>query len=120
MKLNNAQLINYKERIKFSDDDKLKYQPQIDHLVESIETKIREHVDVRVLKVLQAGSWKKGTILKPKDDVPIDIDLVLFLDIDASEYATLHSANQLMLPILKSIYWNKDDEDFWDNPKQRG
>ena len=78
MNLNNSQLINYKDRIKFTNEDKLRYQDQIDHLVSSIESKIRERTDTRVIKVLQAGSWKKGTILKPKDDIPFDIDLIFF------------------------------------------
>ena len=91
-------------------------------MVTSLETKIREHavLDTRVVKVLQGGSWKKGTILKPKDDVPVDIDLIFFLDIDTQVYSTLHTANDLILPILKSIYPTKKDEDFWDNPKTAG
>ncbi len=120
MKLNNSQLINYKDRIKFSRDDKIKYQTQIDNLVSSIESKILEHVDVRVLKVLQSGSWKKGTIIKPKDNVSIDIDLVFFLDITSDEYYLLHQTRDLLVPILKSVYPNKNDSDFWVNPKTAG
>jgi hypothetical protein len=40
MNLNNLQLTNYKDRVKFSKEDKQKYQTQIDHLISSIETKI--------------------------------------------------------------------------------
>lgn len=120
MKLNNTQLINFKDRIKFSREDKVSYQAQIDNLVSSIESKIAEQTDTKVLRVLQAGSWKKGTILKPNDDVPVDIDLVFFLDIDYTDYSTLHEVNELMLPILKSIYPTKADDEFWDNPKTAG
>lgn len=120
MNLNNSQLTNYKERIKFSKEDKKKYQDQIDHLVSSVESKISEHTDTRVMKVLQAGSWKKGTIIKPADNVPVDIDLIFFLDVDQQDYTTLHQSNELILPILKSIYPQKSDEDFWDNPKSAG
>lgn len=120
MKLNNAQLINFKERIKFSDEDKKYYQPQIDNLISSIQSKIDEHTDTSVKKVLQAGSWRKGTIIKPMDDKPIDIDLVFFLDIDFSNYSTFQEINSLMIPILKKIYPQKNDEDFWNNPKTAG
>lgn len=120
MKLNNSQLINFKERIKFSDEDKRYYQPQIDNLISSIQSKIDEHTDTNVKKVLQAGSWRKGTIIKPMDDKPIDIDLVFFLDIDFSNYATFQDINKLMIPILKKIYPQKNDEDFWNNPKTAG
>ncbi len=120
MKLNNSQLINFKERIKFSDEDKKYYQPQIDNLISSIQSKIDEHTDTNVKKVLQAGSWRKGTIIKPMDDKPIDIDLVFFLDIDFSNYSTFQEINSLMIPILKKIYPQKKDEDFWNNPKTAG
>ena len=120
MKFNNAQLINFKERIKFSDEDKKYYQPQIDNLISSIQSKIDEHTDTSVKKVLQAGSWRKGTIIKPMDDKPIDIDLVFFLDIDFSNFSTFQEINSLMIPILKKIYPQKNDEDFWNNPKTAG
>ena len=118
MKLNNTQLINFKERIKFSDEDKRKYQLQIDNLISSIQAKIDERTDTTVIKVLQAGSWKKGTIIKPLDETPIDIDLVFFLDIDFSNYSTFQEINKLMIPILKSIYPQKNSDDFWSNPKR--
>ena len=120
MKLNNTQLINFKERIKFSDEDKRKYQLQIDNLISSIQAKIDERTDTTVIKVLQAGSWKKGTIIKPLDETPIDIDLVFFLDIDFSNYSTFQEINKLMIPILKSIYPQKNNDDFWSNPKTAG
>jgi len=120
MNLNNAQLINYKDRIKLSREDKQKYQTQIDYLVRSLESKIAEHIDTRVLRVIQSGSWKKETILKEIDGVPIDIDLLFFLDVEPEDSHILHTANDLMLPILKSIYPNKSDSDFWDNPKTAG
>ncbi len=120
MNLTNAQLINYKDRIKFSKEEKKRHQDQIDYLVSSVQSKIREHIDTRVLRVLQAGSWKKGTMIKPKDDVPIDIDLVFFLNIDSDSYETLHQTKDLLLPILKSIYHQKSDDDFWANTKTSG
>lgn len=120
MKLNNTQLINFKERIKFSDEDKRKYQLQIDNLISSMQAKIDERTDTTVIKVLQAGSWRKGTIIKPLDDKPIDIDLVFFLDINFSNYSTFQEINKLMIPILKSIYSQKNNDDFWSNPKTAG
>ncbi len=120
MNLNNLQLTNYKDRIKFSTEDKKKHQSQIDYLVSSIESKVKEQIETKVIKVLQSGSWKKGTIIKPKDDVSVDIDLIFFLDINTHEYHILHEANDLILPILKNIYPQKNEEDFWDNPKTAG
>lgn len=120
MKLTNNQLLNYVARIKFTAEDKKKFQPQIDNLVSSVKQKIVEMTDTNVVRVLQCGSWKKGTILKPKDDVPIDIDLVFFLNIEHGDIESLEQAHDYILPILKSIYSQKDDDDFWTNPKTAG
>lgn len=120
MKIDNSLLINYVDRIKFKPEDKQKYQSQIDHLISAIELNIPKHVDTKVIKVRQAGSWRKGTIIKPKDDVPVDIDLIFFLDISPEEYYKLHHAKDQLLPILKDVYPQKSDEDFWDNPKTAG
>ena len=120
MKFNNTQLINFKERIKFSNDDKKKYQPQIDNLISSIQKQINEFTDTNVVKVLQAGSWRKGTIIKKLDNNPVDIDLVFFLNIDFSNYDTFQEINKLIIPLIKNIYPNKNDDDFWDNPKTAG
>ncbi len=120
MKLTNGQLLNYKERIKFGKEEKAEYQDQIDRMIGLIEAAILEHIDTRVIKVRQAGSWRKGTIIKPQHDVPVDIDLIFYLDIDHDEYSDLHHANDKMMPILKSVYPQKNDEDFWDNPRTAG
>ncbi len=120
MKLNNYQLTNFKERIKFSDEDKRKYQSQIDNLISSIQNEINKNTDTKVIKVLQSGSWRKGTIIKPLDDNPIDIDLVFFLDIDFSNYSTFQEINDLIIPLLKKIYPQKSDDEFWQNPKTSG
>ncbi len=120
MNFTDNQLLNYVNRIKFTDEDKKKYQPQIDHLVSSVKQKIAEQTDTNVIKVLQCGSWRKGTILKPKDDVPVDIDLVFFLNIEHGDIESLQQAHDYVLPILKSVYPQKSDSDFWTNPKTAG
>jgi hypothetical protein len=101
-------------------EDKKPYQAQIDYLITSIEKKIAENFDTKVKRVLQSGSWKKGTILKPQHDVPIDIDLIFFLDVGPDDYAELHQAKGEIVPILQSIYPSKSEDDFWENPRTAG
>ena len=104
MNYSNQDLLNFVEKIKFKREDKAKYQSQIDYLVSNLSQNIQENTDTKVLKILQSGSWKKGTILKPKDDNPVDIDLVFFLDIDFNNYSTFQKINILIVSFLKKIY----------------
>lgn len=120
MKYNNSELLRYVDRIKFTQEDKRKYQPQIDNLIKSLSDCIKENSDTKVLKVLQAGSWKKGTILKADSENPVDIDLVFFLDIDDEDFTTLDKVNDLMIDFLMKVYPQKSRDDFWDNPKTSG
>ncbi len=120
MHFNNAELLNYAARIKFSNEDKTKYQNQIDNLISSLSDCIKNNSNTKVTKVIQAGSWKKGTILKPDNDNPVDIDLVFFLDIGREDSSTLDEINELLVEFLKLVYPTKNNEDFWDNPKTAG
>ena len=120
MKLTNAQLYNYVERIKFSREDKQKYQPQIDTLKENVTKYISKHTDCKVIKILQSGSWKKGTILAPKDGVELDIDLVFFIDMGTATQWEVRQLNEDIKNFLFDIYPNKTEDDFWDSPKTAG
>src|SRR5665647_2558197 len=84
MKLTNTQLQNFIQRIKLKRENMTKYRDQVENLKEKLETKIKEdkRTGLRVTKYVIAGSWKKGTILRPTRDIPIDIDLVLFVEGD--------------------------------------
>lgn len=121
MKLSNSDFINFKNKIKFDNNDKKRFQDQIDNLVYRLTKEISEHkIDTRVIKVLQAGSWKKGTIIKPDTENPVDIDLIFYLDIDSNELVKLQSANSILLPLLKKIYPMKSESDFWQSKKTAG
>ena len=120
MLLTNKELQNYVERIKFSRADKRKYQSQIDNFISLLSKSIDENTETKVVKVQQAGSWKKGTILKPDSNNPVDIDLVFYLDIDDNDFSTLEEVNDLMINFLRNVYPNKERKDFWDNPKTAG
>ena len=120
MNYSNQDLLNFVKKIKFTREDKAKYQNQIDNLIFSLSRHIKEKTDTKVLKVIQSGSWKKGTILKPKDGNPVDIDLVFFLDIEFNNYSTFQEINSLIVSFLKDIYPNKQSSDFWENPKTAG
>ncbi|MFA8300735.1 MAG: CBASS oligonucleotide cyclase [Hyphomicrobiales bacterium] len=120
MRLNNNTLLNYVENIKFSTEEKRKYQNQIDNLIKEISNAIKNNTNTKVLKVIQSGSWKKGTILKKSINNPIDIDLVFYLDIDFYNNNTFQEINSEIKKLLKTIYPTKDNSDFWESAKTAG
>lgn len=110
MKLTNAQLQNFISRIKLKRDNMPRYRNQIENLISKLEERIKNDnsTGLRVTRVLRAGSWKKGTILRPTGDFPIDIDLVFFIEGSETSRDDVHKLHDFVIEYLKSIYPTKD------------
>jgi hypothetical protein len=110
MKLTNAQLQNFIDRIKLRRDDMPKYRTQIDNLKEKLEEKIKndKRTGLKVTKFVIAGSWKKGTILKPTGEHPIDVDLVLYVAGNEDLQDDLKKLHDFVVEYLEEIYPTKD------------
>lgn len=118
MKLNNQQLTNFVKRIKFSTQDKSPYKDQIENLKTQLDDYLDKHpLDVEIKKTKQAGSWKKGTILKPSGNTDLDIDIIFYLKMGQVDEKDLHKINNTIVKLLKYIYPTKDDKDFDKSPK---
>lgn len=110
MRLNNTQLQNFIGRIKLKQEDMPKYRDQINNLKEKLEAKIKDdkRTGMKVTKFILAGSWKKGTILKPTGENPIDVDLVLYVEGDESLKDDLKKLHDFVVQYLEEIYPTKD------------
>lgn len=110
MKLNNSQLTNFVNRIKLKRENMTGYRNQVTNLQEDLEKHIAEDIStgVKVTKVIIAGSWKKGTILRSTGDNPIDIDLVLYIEGDENLQEDIEKLHDLLVEYLKKIYPTKD------------
>jgi hypothetical protein len=118
MKLNNQQLINFVSRIKFSTQDKSPYKDQIENLKTQLDKYLAEYpLDVEIKKTKQAGSWAKGTILKPSINTDLDIDIIFYLKVGQVDENDLHKINTTIVKLLKKIYPTKEDKDFDKSPK---
>lgn len=121
MQLTDQQLNFYVDNvIAFRSDDKKKYQDQIDYLKQTLTNAIHANSALRVTKINQAGSWRKGTALKPRDGIHIDIDLVVYLDLSEatkSDVATLHD---VLVGLLCAAYPSKPRDDFKPSKKTIG
>lgn len=110
MKLTNSELQNFINRIKLRKDNMPKYRGQIENLISKLEDKIKDDLStgLRVTRVLRAGSWKKGTILRPTGDFPIDIDIVFFIEGDESVKQDVQKLHDFVIDYLETIYPSKD------------
>lgn len=115
MKLNNTELNNYIGRVKLSRENKRKYKKQIDYLITEIRKSIHEDTNSKVKKVLQSGSWRKGTILRPRDGIDLDIDLVFFMEMGSQK--EVNRLLDMIIDFLQKTYPNKDQSDFQKSKK---
>lgn len=120
MKLTNIDLLNFVNRIKLKPEQKRRYQAQIDNLVGAASDGIRAHGELKVLRVLQTGSWKKGTALRPRDGHALDIDLAFFLHVPEAAVDSLAGLHETLLNFLVAAYPNKKRDDFSPGHKTVG
>ncbi len=116
----NQQLINYVNRIKLTQEKKSSYANQIENLRNNVLSAVKEMENTRVTRILQAGSWKKGTALAPKGDYPLDIDMVFFLDVDEDSSFDAEDLREDIIDVLCGAYPNKERSDFTDGQKTIG
>lgn len=121
MQLTDQQLNFYVDNvIAFKSEDKKKYQDQVDHLKETLTNAIHKNSALKVSKINQAGSWRKGTALKPRDGVGIDIDLVVYLDISEAERSDIETLHEMVVKLLCAAYPMKPPSDFRPSRKTVG
>ncbi|MCC5612568.1 hypothetical protein LC612_39215 [Nostoc sp. CHAB 5834] len=118
MKLSNQQLINFVNTIKFSTTDKSYYKDQIENLIEQVDLYLTANSTMSVKKVIQCGSWRKSTILRPNLNNILDIDLAFYIDISKIEDINdFHELNSKIVELLIKIYPTKSKDDFKENVK---
>lgn len=113
MRLNNSQLGNFISRIKLHRNGMHKYRSQVETLRDRLEAKIKNDTSngMRVSRVLIAGSWKKHTILQPKGEDSVDVDLVLFVEGDDELKRDVNKLHDYVVQYLREIYPTKDEGD---------
>ncbi len=87
-----------------------KYREQFVNLIKKLEEKISEDEDsdLKVTRVRRAGSWPKGTILRPTGENPIDVDLIFYIDGEANLTEEIGNLHDFVVDYLAAIYPMKD------------
>ncbi|AKI98678.1 hypothetical protein ATI61_10675 [Archangium gephyra] len=121
MQLTDRQLNDYIDDVLFfGREEKQRYERQIDHLKQTLVNALQANSSLRAWKILHAGSWHKGTALRPFGTQDIDIDIILYLNVPETGRGDLADLHPLLLRSLRAAYPTKDPNDFTTSRKTVG
>ncbi len=113
MPLTNVQLRYYDGNIlRLPADKRREYHLQVDRLIVALRKSLAEDEDVRITRVVKAGSFAKYTILRQTNQDAVDVDVVFYVDAHDADHDTLQQINDRIYAILIKQYPNKSVEDF--------
>lgn len=113
MSLTNAQLRYYDSNVlRLPADKRTEYHEQVDRLITELCKSVRDKTEIKITKVVKAGSFAKYTILRKTSVDPVDVDVVFYISGRDADEETLNSLNDLIYDLLIKIYPTKSVEDF--------
>jgi len=111
--LNNTELQYYDANVlRLPADKRKEYHEQVDRLIAELSRTVREKTEIKITKVVKAGSFAKFTILRKTSTDPVDVDVVFYISGRNIDYETPQGLNDTIYKLLIAIYPNKDVEDF--------
>jgi hypothetical protein len=111
--LNNTELQYYDANVlRLPADKRKEYHEQVDRLIAELSRTVREKTEIKITKVVKAGSFAKFTILRKTSTDPVDVDVVFYISGRKINHETLQGLNDTLYKLLIEIYPNKDVEDF--------
>jgi hypothetical protein len=111
--LTNTQLCYYDSNVlRLPADKRTEYHAQVDRLIAELSHSIREKTEIKITKVVKAGSFAKFTILRRTSTDAVDVDIVFYISGRSVDHETLQSLNDLIYDLLIKIYPTKAVEDF--------
>jgi hypothetical protein len=93
-------------------DKRSEYHKQVDGLITELSRTIRNQTQIKITKVVKAGSFAKFTILRKSEVDPVDVDVVFYISGRSIDQETLASLTETIHALLIKIYPNKRVEDF--------
>jgi len=121
MRYSDTELRNWDDqRLRVGREKRNDLLAQARNLIESLEKEIPAGSVFKVVRFRRAGSLIKATALYPRGDTGIDADIAVYLDdSEASDY-DLSRLHATLREIVRGVYPNKADEDFWIQPQTLG
>lgn len=113
MPLTNTQLYYYDSNVlRLPADKRKEYHDQVDRLIAELSRRLTDRTEIKITKVVKAGSFAKFTILRKTSVDQIDVDVVFYISCRSIDLETLQSLNDTIYDLLIKIYPNKNVEDF--------
>lgn len=113
MALSNTQLRYYDSNVlRLPADKRKEYHAQVDRLITELCRSVREKTEIKITKVVKAGSFAKYTILRKTVSDPVDVDVVFYIAGRDVTKETLDSLSATIYDLLIKIYPTKSVEDF--------
>ena len=113
MPLTNTELWYYDSNVlRLPADKRKEYHAQVNRLIAQLSRRLVDRREIKITKVVKAGSFAKFTILRKTSADPVDVDVVFYISGRNIDLETLQSLNDTIYDLLIKIYPNKDVEDF--------
>lgn len=113
MALTNTELRYYDSNVlRLPADKRKEYHGQVDRLITELSRSVREKTEIKITKVVKAGSFAKFTILRKTTTDPVDVDVVFYVSGRNVDQETLQSLSDTIHAVLIAVYPTKDVEDF--------
>lgn len=113
MPLSNSQLQYYDHNVlRLTRDKRSEYHLQVDRLIANLTKKVHEKTDLKVKRVIKAGSFAKHTILRKAEGRRVDVDTAFYLSDKEVDSEDRQSLNDQLYDFLVSLYPTKEIEDF--------
>jgi len=113
LSLSNTEIRYYDSAVlRLPADKRKEYHDQVDRLISALTKRVHEQSDIKITKVVKAGSFAKYTILRKTSEDPVDVDVVFYISGRSVDKESLASLNQLIYDALIKLYPNKTVEDF--------
>src|SRR5579885_3002449 len=113
MPLSNTELRYYDANVlRLPADKRTEYHAQVDRLVAALSSSIRDKTEIKITRVVKAGSFAKFTILRKTSTDPVDVDAVFYISERSVDQESLQGLNDTIYDLLIKIYPTKKVEDF--------
>ncbi|MEZ2347023.1 CBASS oligonucleotide cyclase [Terriglobus sp. RCC_193] len=113
MPLSNTKLCYYDSNVlRLPADKRTEYHAQVDRLIAELSKSLKDKAEIKITKVVKAGSFAKFTILRKTNLNPVDVDVVFYISGRNIDHETLKGLNDTIYDLLLKVYPNKAVGDF--------
>ena len=113
MPLSNSLLNDFDSKVlRLPDNKRTEYSAQVDNLTQGLKSNLKDTADIKISKIKKAGSYAKHTMLRKTSVDSIDVDVVMFVKREDTDFPDLESLISIISDLLLEQYPTKPVKDF--------